>query len=161
GKTLPKHSKQALGQPTWQSLSCCSREPNAGQGPNRFLGFETIRLDSESVATGCRANVARLLWIEHPAPAGRLYFAAADHFSSVNTCVYEPSAFRVLANWPRAPMYLPVPPNIARTTDLPALNSAAVDRKSTRLNSSHQIISYAVFCLKKKKKAAQIESLLT
>src|SRR5947208_7893770 len=28
---------------------------------------------------------------------------------------------------------------------------AASDRKSTRLNSSHQIISYAVFCLKKKK----------
>src|SRR5258708_23086876 len=28
---------------------------------------------------------------------------------------------------------------------------SAVDRKSTRLNSSHQIISYAVFCLKKKK----------
>src|SRR5258708_29551368 len=27
----------------------------------------------------------------------------------------------------------------------------AGDRKSTRLNSSHQIISYAVFCLKKKK----------
>src|SRR5438552_8169984 len=29
--------------------------------------------------------------------------------------------------------------------------SAFQDRKSTRLNSSHQIISYAVFCLKKKK----------
>src|SRR5258708_9612118 len=29
--------------------------------------------------------------------------------------------------------------------------SASQDRKSTRLNSSHQIISYAVFCLKKKK----------
>src|SRR5947208_9041440 len=29
---------------------------------------------------------------------------------------------------------------------------ASADRKSTRLNSSHQIISYAVFCLKKKKK---------
>src|SRR5438552_9828158 len=28
------------------------------------------------------------------------------------------------------------------------------DRKSTRLNSSHQIISYAVFCLKKKKRLA-------
>src|SRR5258708_30008317 len=28
------------------------------------------------------------------------------------------------------------------------------DRKSTRLNSSHQIISYAVFCLKKKKKTS-------
>src|SRR5207244_4525382 len=32
-----------------------------------------------------------------------------------------------------------------------ALLIAGVDRKSTRLNSSHQIISYAVFCLKKKK----------
>src|SRR5207244_9400192 len=29
------------------------------------------------------------------------------------------------------------------------------DRKSTRLNSSHQIISYAVFCLKKKKESDQ------
>src|SRR2546426_4547484 len=28
----------------------------------------------------------------------------------------------------------------------------ALDRKSTRLNSSHLVISYAVFCLKKKKK---------
>src|SRR5258708_22111307 len=30
------------------------------------------------------------------------------------------------------------------------------DRKSTRLNSSHQIISYAVFCLKKKKNKQKI-----
>src|SRR5258708_12960952 len=29
---------------------------------------------------------------------------------------------------------------------------SSTDRKSTRLNSSHQIISYAVFCLKKKKR---------
>src|SRR5256885_4678997 len=29
--------------------------------------------------------------------------------------------------------------------------AAVVDRKSTRLNSSHLVISYAVFCLKKKK----------
>src|SRR2546427_7823407 len=32
---------------------------------------------------------------------------------------------------------------------------AEVDRKSTRLNSSHSQISYAVFCLKKKKKKAR------
>src|SRR2546426_2775666 len=30
--------------------------------------------------------------------------------------------------------------------------AACTDRKSTRLNSSHLVISYAVFCLKKKKK---------
>src|SRR5207244_13616796 len=33
------------------------------------------------------------------------------------------------------------------------------DRKSTRLNSSHQIISYAVFCLKKKKKKQNRETM--
>src|SRR5258708_31066895 len=38
----------------------------------------------------------------------------------------------------------PFPPKMAGDSVLP-------DRKSTRLNSSHQIISYAVFCLKKKK----------
>src|SRR5689334_23601119 len=35
---------------------------------------------------------------------------------------------------------------------LPAFHGAVQDRKSTRLNSSHSSISYAVFCLKKKKK---------
>src|SRR5258708_27804911 len=37
----------------------------------------------------------------------------------------------------------------------PATSRLHPDRKSTRLNSSHQIISYAVFCLKKKKKNKQ------
>src|SRR2546430_4117284 len=35
------------------------------------------------------------------------------------------------------------------------------DRKSTRLNSSHSQISYAVFCLKKKKKAAVSKEQIT
>src|SRR5256885_6767659 len=34
------------------------------------------------------------------------------------------------------------------------------DRKSTRLNSSHLVISYAVFCLKKKKKTYTILAIL-
>src|SRR5437763_3556929 len=38
---------------------------------------------------------------------------------------------------------------IAESTSMPL---ARPDRKSTRLNSSHRCISYAVFCLKKKKK---------
>src|SRR2546426_9107406 len=36
--------------------------------------------------------------------------------------------------------------------------AARRDRKSTRLNSSHLVISYAVFCLKKKKIAINIQS---
>src|SRR5687768_7097510 len=35
---------------------------------------------------------------------------------------------------------------------IPAIKAVSIDRKSTRLNSSHGYISYAVFCLKKKKK---------
>src|SRR5690349_23826060 len=43
---------------------------------------------------------------------------------------------------------------------LPAILSGrkVVDRKSTRLNSSHVEISYAVFCLKKKKTKTQIKT---
>src|SRR5207247_2854762 len=33
----------------------------------------------------------------------------------------------------------------------------SIDRKSTRLNSSHEWISYAVFCLKKKKKIGKMD----
>src|SRR5437867_7143100 len=36
----------------------------------------------------------------------------------------------------------------------------ALDRKSTRLNSSHRTISYAVFCLKKKNKEGPLFSVL-
>src|SRR5207247_10970205 len=38
------------------------------------------------------------------------------------------------------------------TTDILEMHQRFRDRKSTRLNSSHEWISYAVFCLKKKKK---------
>src|SRR2546430_3946774 len=43
-------------------------------------------------------------------------------------------------------------PAAERALQLDPLLADAQDRKSTRLNSSHSQISYAVFCLKKKKK---------
>src|SRR5439155_10534339 len=46
----------------------------------------------------------------------------------------------------------PVLPLLART-----ISEGSRDRKSTRLNSSHVAISYAVFCLKKKKKTRIIK----
>src|SRR5438034_2041585 len=45
-----------------------------------------------------------------------------------------------------------VPPGVWACGRLRAPDRARQDRKSTRLNSSHTVISYAVFCLKKKKK---------
>src|SRR2546427_588270 len=46
-------------------------------------------------------------------------------------------------------------PSPKRCHSEPPAGAMAPDRKSTRLNSSHSQISYAVFCLKKKKKIAQ------
>src|SRR3989454_8645243 len=40
----------------------------------------------------------------------------------------------------------------------PCNENATADRKSTRLNSSHLVISYAVFCLKKKKHTCERKS---
>src|SRR3712207_8450305 len=57
------------------------------------------------------------------------------------------------------PIFDPPPPHLHRHPHLPGgergedhlRNRSLEDRKSTRLNSSHANISYAVFCLKKKK----------
>src|SRR5437762_7698397 len=64
------------------------------------------------------------------------------------TGVYQAANATVLGlpNRPIDPAKLPM------SIDLGGLMAVLEDRKSTRLNSSHRCISYAVFCLKKKKK---------
>src|SRR5690242_21479868 len=58
-----------------------------------------------------------------------------------------PSTPRSMHRSPCPPRRSPCPPRRSGPQ-----RSARPDRKSTRLNSSHMSISYAVFCLKKKKK---------
>src|SRR5262245_63001102 len=60
--------------------------------------------------------------------------------------------FRSPARWSRPPDGLPSGSACRGGSSLHRRSQARVDRKSTRLNSSHLGISYAVFCLKKKKK---------
>src|SRR5256885_11904899 len=48
---------------------------------------------------------------------------------------------------------------LGRLRESGAADRRCIDRKSTRLNSSHLVISYAVFCLKKKKKVQPILSI--
>src|SRR6267142_6747945 len=55
---------------------------------------------------------------------------------------------RAVARRRRSPQYLPTRAGNARSLR----RRPPQDRKSTRLNSSHMSISYAVFCLKKKKR---------
>src|SRR5258708_28584938 len=59
------------------------------------------------------------------------------------TTLFRSVGFRLLAVCRRTA-------DLMRRYDKPEVRRQT-DRKSTRLNSSHQIISYAVFCLKKKK----------
>src|SRR2546422_6282314 len=67
--------------------------------------------------------------------------------------------FRSTVNWPYGPSELLYGKDAAKGTVLACLKEnlkdnifhIGRDRKSTRLNSSHGYISYAVFCLKKKK----------
>src|SRR5690625_6321608 len=73
--------------------------------------------------------------------------AAASRRRAVPNWAAARPATRPSATAPAAP----VTPVIS-----PARNRPGIDRKSTRLNSSHVAISYAVFCLKKKNLAARV-----
>src|SRR5687768_17823403 len=75
---------------------------------------------------------------------------------TATTEIYTLSLHDALPIWSAAP-YSPRNRSI-RSVEMPGMvqavamcSTAARDRKSTRLNSSHGYISYAVFCLKKKK----------
>src|SRR2546426_8872833 len=63
------------------------------------------------------------------------------------TCTVTGINLETDGQFPRAPE--PVPENLGELSAL--VRRSGADRKSTRLNSSHLVISYAVFCFKKKK----------
>src|SRR2546426_8332571 len=60
--------------------------------------------------------------------------------------------FRSLKSFRPALAQVPEHKKETSRKDLGIAETCYLDRKSTRLNSSHLVISYAVFCLKKKKK---------
>src|SRR5690606_41849298 len=74
---------------------------------------------------------------DHP---GRLSVEGQDPEGVVGRQVVEEAEARLLGQIKLGPLFLVL-----------SHGTGAVDRKSTRLNSSHVKISYAVFCLKKKK----------
>src|SRR5437763_8449284 len=90
--------------------------------------------------------------MSRPPPASPLFPYTTLFRSSVPANSSELSTARVLAF---VTVIVPVDGVSVRPLSLPTLPVAPAkdsgDRKSTRLNSSHRCISYAVFCLKKKK----------
>src|SRR5256885_5725871 len=90
----------------------------------------------------------RSLW---HTPAAVFFFQAEDGIryykvTGVQTCALPISRARLARRHARRAIRMAL--CAARSTR----GVAVRDRKSTRLNSSHLVISYAVFCLKKKKK---------
>src|SRR6266511_5301879 len=91
------------------------------------------------------------------------------HYSP-NTCYFTPSFFSLMIRRPASSTLFPYttlfrsrqrvrrghPPGPRRDVRPARKSRPRRDRKSTRLNSSHVKISYAVFCLKKKKKTKSI-----
>src|SRR5258708_18141042 len=66
--------------------------------------------------------------------------------------------FRSEGSWPAPMTFSKIRRCSSRSASM-MLTPCERDRKSTRLNSSHQIISYAVFCLKKKNNITTTESI--
>src|SRR5258708_31850062 len=98
---------------------------------------------AQALARRVAAPVAGIVWKGRPIGWREHRVEPADaHAAGAIT--------RLLHELPRRRLLHQLAAHAARKAHQLVLHFGA-DRKSTRLNSSHQIISYAVFCLKKKK----------
>src|SRR2546430_13482283 len=87
-------------------------------------------------------------------PYTTLFRSLAIRPPASNRSVTIPSSQRVfVSGHPDGAVQSPVTSHGVGTHLPPVQRNASADRKSTRLNSSHSQISYAVFCLKKKNRA--------
>src|SRR5207248_10438276 len=85
-----------------------------------------------------------------PPPPTSTLFPYTTLFRSFNLSAPNPASFTVSPGQSGASTITVSPLNAFSGT----VSFSCVDRKSTRLNSSHRTISYAVFCLKKKKQTS-------
>src|SRR5436305_8995430 len=83
-------------------------------------------------------------------------FAIVDSESMMHECEFPTMSDDTIGSsvYSRIPFQPPSPEALRNASLISSIETSRprTDRKSTRLNSSHVRISYAVFCLKKKKK---------
>src|SRR5690242_21130888 len=85
-------------------------------------------------------------------PYTTLFRSRAEKAAGVEIPVELGAAFHIANQVILANDELGIIPRMIGVTHFDRVSIELLDRKSTRLNSSHMSISYAVFCLKKKKK---------
>src|SRR2546422_11736899 len=136
---------------TANTTAIASGRNSAAAGPlKKNIGTNTIEMEIVETKAGvaiCAAPSMIACKISFPSSMLRLMFSMVTVASSTRMPTASASPPRVIT--------LSVSPSAARHTIEHSTASGievAIDRKSTRLNSSHGYISYAVFCLKKKKK---------
>src|SRR5688572_32681330 len=90
------------------------------------------------------------------------FFQAEDGIRDLTVTGVQTCAFRSTESSPSSSFAGGSAAKLAAATNRPRLQRVMIfmaeDRKSTRLNSSHSQISYAVFCLKKKTKKSKCPS---
>src|SRR6266487_191997 len=112
---------------------------------NARLTYRELKERVEETARGPRPRVRRA----HRGMAQQLRRVCSFFFhDTATTEIYTLSLHDAL---PIRAALIAVSPSPRRTSWWPCPRAPPADRKSTRLNSSHPSISYAVFCLKKKK----------
>src|SRR5438034_3506564 len=99
----------------------------------------------------CSSHFVCVFFFTAPAPTEIYTLSLHDALPISAATTAKPMAGRAVS----APEWecLPTPP-LSQGRKKPTRSQ---DRKSTRLNSSHTVISYAVFCLKKKKEIRQAD----
>src|SRR5207253_6051470 len=113
-----------------------------------FLGY----IGSRSVHLSAAGDDVNLVQPSLVPGVGLVFPCIPSALSPGSTCANQQTGTRIDPNWGGGAGIRPVVYNGASSYEaFQARLKRSLDRKSTRLNSSHVAISYAVFCLKKKK----------
>src|SRR3712207_8294375 len=112
--------------------------------PAPALKVVSPTMTSSSPSSTQKASSSRWwMWGGGPPPGG-----TTESVSAYAPPVSSPTALKVISSSATQSV---LPSSAATCNVRPLVAPGSEDRKSTRLNSSHANISYAVFCLKKKK----------
>src|SRR5437899_2910023 len=121
-----------------------------------LLGADTVPQKPFGIAKRVKWTTSRVIGSPDPLPKYRLVRAFDRFVFKEPVCIaQDPASDRfMVAEYTPGKIYSFLPDDPRGKKDLfldMKRGISALDRKSTRLNSSHLGISYAVFCLKKKK----------